>query len=107
MSKKKVVSVTSKKDSSKKLKPTSSKYKGSSQAKSSVNELTFGRENYKWFLVGLAVIVLGLILMSGGKMPSPEVWDESIIYSFRRMVIAPVLIVAGLAIEVYAIFKAK
>jgi hypothetical protein len=43
--------------------------------------------------------------MSGGNMPSPDVWDETIIYSPVRMVIAPIFILAGLIIEVFAIFR--
>ena len=46
-----------------------------------MNMLTFGKRNYYFILGGLALIFLGLILMSGGHMPSPDVWDESLIYS--------------------------
>ena len=67
--------------------------------------LVFGRENYKWMLIGIAVMAVGFVLMSGGKMPSPDVWDESIIYSPMRIAVAPIVILAGLVIEVYAIFK--
>lgn len=67
--------------------------------------MTFGRENYKWMLIGLAVIALGFALMAGGAMPSPDVWDESLIYSPRRITLAPIVILIGLGIEVYAIFK--
>ena len=55
--------------------------------------------------IGFGLIALGMLLMSGGAMPSPDVWDESIIYSFRRTVLAPFLMLAGLVVEVYAIFK--
>jgi Protein of unknown function (DUF3098) len=67
--------------------------------------LIFGRENYKWMLIGAGLIALGLIAMSGGSMPKPEVWDPSIIYSTMRITIAPILIIAGLGVEIYAIFK--
>lgn len=67
--------------------------------------LIFGKQNYILMGAGLGLIALGMILMSGGAMPSPEVWDESIIYSFRRTVLAPFLMLAGLIVEVYAIFK--
>ena len=56
-------------------------------------------------LIGLAVIAVGMVLMSGGAMPSPDVWDESLIYSHRRITLAPIVILIGLGIEVYAIFK--
>lgn len=66
--------------------------------------LVFGRENYKWMLIGIAIMAVGFICMSGGSMPSPDVWDESIIYSPMRIVVAPILILIGLGVEVYAIF---
>lgn len=69
--------------------------------------LTFGKTNYFWMAVGAGLIALGLILMSGGSMPDPNIWDDGIIYSTRRTVIAPILIVAGLVVEVYAIFVKK
>jgi hypothetical protein len=67
--------------------------------------LIFGRENYKWMLIGAGFIALGLICMAGGQMPSADVWDDKIIYSTMRITIAPALILAGLCIEIYAIFK--
>jgi hypothetical protein len=68
-------------------------------------EMTYGKEQYKYVFIGLGLILLGLILMSGGWMPSPEVWDESIIYSARRTVLAPICILTGLIMQVVAIFK--
>ncbi|RLD20024.1 MAG: DUF3098 domain-containing protein [Bacteroidetes bacterium] len=67
--------------------------------------LIFGWANYRIMLLGVLIITLGMLLMMGGSMPSPDVWDESLIYSFRRTVLAPFLIVVGFCVEVYAIFK--
>ena len=67
--------------------------------------LLFTRDNYKFIAIGCGLIALGLILMLGGRMEDPNVWDESVIYSFRRTVIAPIVILAGLAMQIYAIFK--
>ena len=67
--------------------------------------LAFGRETYKWMLIGLAIMAVGFICMAGGSMPSPDVWDESIIYSPVRIIVAPFLILAGLVVQIYAIFK--
>ena len=68
-------------------------------------QLTFGKQNYMWMLIGFAMIVVGLLLMTGGAMDDPNVWDESKIYSFRRITLAPIVILIGLGIEIYAIFK--
>lgn len=70
-----------------------------------IKEVTYGKTQFKFVFIGLGLIALGLILMSGGWMPSPDVWDESIIYSSRRLVLAPICILAGLAVQIYAIFK--
>lgn len=65
----------------------------------------FSKENYKWMLIGLVVMAIGFFLMAGGKSPDPNIFDDSSIYSFRRITLAPILIVAGLLIEIYAIMK--
>ena len=67
--------------------------------------LVFNKKNYLYVIGGFALILLGLLLMSGGAMPSPDVWDEHIIYSFVRITLAPIIILAGLIVEVIAIFK--
>ena len=69
------------------------------------DDLVFGRENYKWMLIGIAIMVVGYLCMSGGSMPSPDVWDDNIIYSPMRIIVAPFLILLGLGVEIYAIFK--
>ena len=56
-------------------------------------------------LIGAALIVLGMFLMSGGKSADPNVFNESEVYSFRRITLAPIVIIAGFIIEIYAIFK--
>ncbi|WP_127129400.1 DUF3098 domain-containing protein [Pseudoflavitalea rhizosphaerae] len=65
----------------------------------------FGRENYMWILIGLAVMVLGIILMAGGKSKDPNVFLDSDVYSTTRITVAPILILLGLGIEVFAIFR--
>lgn len=72
---------------------------------SSSHPLIFDKSNYVLMLAGIGLIALGLVLMAGGAMPSPDVWDESIIYSTRRTVLAPFIIIVGLVLEIYAIFK--
>ena len=67
--------------------------------------LVFGKENYKWIGIGLVLIFLGMFLMLGGYNDNPAVWDESKIYGFQRTLLAPVVILVGLVIEMYAIFR--
>ena len=69
------------------------------------NNSLFGKENYIWMLAGLAVMALGFFLMAGGKSGDPKVFNDSDVYSTTRITIAPLLIVAGLVIEIFAIMK--
>lgn len=81
-----------------------------SQASANVSkpaDLLFGKKNYMYLVAGIVLISLGFMLMSGGQMPSPEVWDENIIYSFRRITLAPIVILAGLIVSGMAIFVKK
>jgi hypothetical protein len=65
----------------------------------------FGKENYRWMLIGIIVMALGLFLMAGGKSKDPNVFDPKEVYSFTRVTIAPILILGGLALEIFAIFR--
>ncbi|MFY0253496.1 DUF3098 domain-containing protein [Chitinophaga sp. 30R24] len=65
----------------------------------------FPKENYKFMLVGIVVIVLGFLLMMGGNSTDPNTFKPSEVYSFRRITLAPTVIVLGLLIEVYAIMR--
>ena len=69
------------------------------------NNTIFGKDNLRWMLIGLVVIAIGLVLMAGGKGEDPNVFAENEVYSMKRITMAPLLIVAGLLIEVYAIMK--
>lgn len=74
------------------------------------NNFYFGRENFKWMLIGLGLIVLGFLLMLGGDantvdgVRNPDVWNEDI-FSFRRIRLAPIVVLAGFCVEAYAIVK--
>lgn len=70
-----------------------------------VSSNLFGRENYIWILAGIAIIALGLILMAGGKSSDPNVFDPKEVYSTTRITIAPILILIGLGLGVFAIFR--
>ena len=65
----------------------------------------FHKENYLWMLAGIAIIALGMFLMSGGQSNDPNVFDQKEVYSKTRITIAPLLIIIGLGLEVFAIFK--
>jgi len=64
--------------------------------------VVFSKKNYTFMFIGLAVIALGFILMAGGGSEDPNVFNEAI-FSIRRIHIAPMVVVIGFAIEVYAI----
>jgi len=68
----------------------------------SEKQFAFGRRNYKFMFIGIAIIAIGFLLMSGGGSDDPNVFNEEI-YNFRRIRLAPALIIIGFAVEVYAI----
>ena len=62
------------------------------------------KKNYIYMLAGVLIIVLGFVLMSGGGEHTATEFDESI-FSFRRITLAPIVVIAGFAFEVFAIMK--
>jgi len=72
---------------------------------SSAGNILFTKENYKWMLIGLVILGLGFFLMAGGKSTNPNAFNDKDIYSPMRITIAPILIVAGLLVEIFAIMK--
>ncbi len=66
--------------------------------------LLFDRNKYTWLIGGLLVTALGFILMIGGGSDDPNVFSEDI-FSFRRMTLAPLLVLAGYGMQIYAILK--
>ena len=65
----------------------------------------FGKENYMWMLAGIVVIILGFILMAGGKSADPKIFDPKEVYSTTRITIAPLLIIIGFILEIVGIMK--
>lgn len=65
----------------------------------------FTKDNYLWMGIGAAIIALGMFLMSGGKNVDPKVFDYNVVYSTTRVTVAPILIILGLLVEIFAIFK--
>ena len=75
-----------------------------SQQKS--NTGLFEKENYIWMVIGIVVIAVGMLLMSGGASnKDPNVFDRDAVYSPMRITVAPIIILAGLVIEMFAIFR--
>lgn len=65
----------------------------------------FGKQNYMWMIVGAIFVVVGFMVMTGGKNADPNTFDTNVVYSKMRITVAPILIIIGLVIEIYAIFK--
>ena len=90
---------------SKKVIPSSSHHTKETVSKNPAENVLFTKENLKWMVIGLVVMAIGFFLMAGGKSADPNVFNDNEIYSFRRITLAPILIVAGLVIEIFAILK--
>lgn len=65
----------------------------------------FQKENYKWLLIGLAINVVGFILMIGGGSDDPNQFNAKELFSPIRMTVSPILIIAGYIVMIYAIMK--
>lgn len=68
-------------------------------------DFIFGKQNFIYFGIGLALILAGLLAMTGGAMPDPNKWEPERIYSFRRITLAPMLMVIGFVVVILGIFK--
>ncbi|MFC2152584.1 DUF3098 domain-containing protein [Bacteroidota bacterium] len=67
-------------------------------------EFALGRENYILLIIGFAIIIFGFLLMIGGKAENPNEFNEEI-FSFRRITLAPIIVLFGFVFEIYAIMK--
>jgi hypothetical protein len=65
----------------------------------------FEKGNMLWMLIGLGVMLVGFLLMAGGGSNDPNVFNTSQVYGTTRITIAPIIILAGLVIEILAIFR--
>ena len=64
-----------------------------------------GKENYKLLIIGFIIIIIGFLLMIGGKSDDPAVFNKDEIFSFRRITLAPLVVLAGFVFEIWAILK--
>ena len=67
--------------------------------------ILFDKSNYIWMIAGVALVLLGFVLMAGGKSADPTKFNYDEIYSPMRITVAPIIIMIGFAVEVYAILK--
>jgi hypothetical protein len=79
------------------------KTKNKDKKEDSIN-FVFSKENYKLLLIGIAFIVIGFLLMIGGGSNDPDVFSYKL-FSFQRLTLAPILILIGYVIEIFAIMK--
>lgn len=63
-----------------------------------------GKHNYKLLAIGFGIIIVGFLLMLGGKTDDPSVFNEKI-FSFRRITLAPIVVLFGFIFEIWAIMK--
>lgn len=78
--------------------------KNSLKDSSNDKKMTLSRKNYALMAIGLGIIILGMVLMAGGGSDDPEVFNYDM-FSWRRITLAPIIIIAGFAFEIYAIMK--
>ncbi len=85
--------------------PTVSRTASQANTVAKAEPLLFNRTNFMYMAIGAGLILLGMVMMLGGKQPDPNTWDPDIIYSARITILAPFLILSGLVVEIFAIFK--
>ena len=68
------------------------------------NPFLFDKQNYILMIIGLLTIGIGFVLMAGGKSEDPNIFNPEEVYSMRRITIAPIVVLLGFLIEIYAIF---
>ena len=73
--------------------------------KSDDKGFALGKKNYIMLAIGFIVIIIGFMLMVGGGTDDPNVFNAKELFSFRRVTLAPIIILAGFVFEIYAIMK--
>jgi len=73
--------------------------------KSKDNIILFDKGNWKIVFAGIALIIIGFLLMMGGKTTDPNVFNPDELYSFRRVTLAPIIILLGFILQIFAILK--
>ncbi|MFO7722686.1 MAG: DUF3098 domain-containing protein [Bacteroidales bacterium] len=86
-------------------KPQVQEKKATPAPKNAADAFPFTSDNYKWMIIGIFVAFVGFILMSGGGTNDPTEFAGDTLFSFRRMTLAPVMVLAGFAVVLWAIIK--
>jgi hypothetical protein len=68
------------------------------------NDFALGPKNYRMIAIGFGIIIIGFILMAGGKSDDPKVFDPAV-FSFQRITLAPLIVLFGFIFEIWAIMK--
>ncbi|RQO29973.1 DUF3098 domain-containing protein [Taibaiella sp. KBW10] len=76
----------------------------SSNKKGTPKIFMFGKENYYLMFAGLVLIIIGFMLMAGGRSEDPNVYSKDI-FSFRRITLAPIVVILGFIVEIVAIMR--
>lgn len=69
------------------------------------NDYAIPQKNLAYIVIGLLLMILGYFLMTGGAAPDPSVFPEEEMFSFRRITLAPLIILAGFVVEIFAIMR--
>jgi hypothetical protein len=76
-----------------------------SDVRESSNGFAIGKENFLYLIIGFVIILIGFLLMIGGKSEDPGIFNGKEIFSFRRITLAPIVVLFGFAFEIWAIMK--
>jgi hypothetical protein len=68
-------------------------------------DFPLGKENYKLLIIGFLIIIIGFILMVGGGSDDPDLFNKEELFSFRRITLAPLVVLFGFIFEIWAIMK--
>lgn len=68
-------------------------------------EFLYNKESYILMVAGVVIILIGFMLMAGGASEDPNVFNPDEVYSFRRITLAPIVVLLGFILEIYAIMK--
>ena len=68
-------------------------------------EFLFNKDNYKYLFIGIALVFVGFLLMIGGASDNPNEFNEDALFGFRRITLAPLLVLGGFGVVLYSIMK--